>query len=175
MKIFESGKQWPYAIAMAIMAVFGLGVWTIMTTGTADIQPSDNYMAKYQDVDANANRLIEARIAFDKKYIVKYDTKQLKVDGCDIKYKLTTHDGKPVLNANMTLVISRPEVATYTKRLTKPIFKDDEYIFKDIKFPKIGRWNLMLKVTVGSDSRFYNITVDTRKIGVITSKEAFNY
>jgi len=80
MKIFESGKHWPYIIGIAITCVFFLGVWTIIETGKADIQPSDDYMTKYQEADANANNLIMARIAFDKKYKLKYDTKQLKKD-----------------------------------------------------------------------------------------------
>ncbi|HIP15171.1 MAG TPA: hypothetical protein EYG74_06760 [Sulfurimonas autotrophica] len=162
MSIIKSGKLWPYAIALAITGVFGLGVWTIIETGKADIQPSDDYMTKYQDADARANDLIAARIAFDKKYKLKYDTQQLKEDGCDVKYVLTTLDAKPVAGAKMTLVISRPEVETYTKTLKAPLFENGEYVFKDIKFPKVGVWNLMLKVNVGSDSRFYNIKTDTR-------------
>jgi len=175
MKIIESGKLWPYAIGLAITAVFCLGVWTIMETNKADIQPSDDYMKKYQDVDANANKLIKARIAFDKKYMLKYDTKQLKENGCDVKYKLTQIDGKPVSDATMVLVISRPEVDTYTKTLKNPIFENGEYLFKDIKFPKIGRWNLMLKVKVGNDSRFYAIKADTRILNDRSIQEASQY
>jgi len=175
MKIFESGKLWPYGIGLGITAVFCLGVWTVIETGKADIQPSDDYMTKYQDADANANRLIKSRIAFDKKYMLKYKTEQLKVDGCDVKYKLTNIDGKAVTDATMKLVISRPEVDTYTKSLDNPIFENGEYAFKDIKFPKIGRWNLMLKVKVGNDSRFYNIKADTRIVNDRSIEEASHY
>jgi len=162
MKIFESGKLWPYAIALAITGVFFLGAWTIMETDKADIQLSNDYMTNYQNADADANNLIKSRIAFDKKYRLKYDTEQLKENGCDVKYKLINIDGKPVSDATMILVISRPEVATYTKTLKNSVFENGEYVFKDIKFPKIGRWNFMLKVKVGNDSRFYNVKTDTR-------------
>ena len=162
MKIFESGKLWPYAIGLAITGVFFLGAWTIVETGKADIQPSDDYMTKYQKVDANANDIIQARIAFDKKYKLKYDTEQIKENGGDVKYSLTTLDGKPVQGAAMTLVISRPEVDTYTKKLENPVFKNGEYVFENIAFPKTGVWNLQLKVEVGDDSRFYAIKTDTR-------------
>ncbi len=162
MKLIESGKLWPVGIVLAIAAVFGLGAWTIIETGKADIQPSDDYMTKYQDADANANKLIKSRIAFDKKYHLKYDTEQLKENGCDVKYSLTTLDGKPVAGASMVLVVSRPEVDTYTKTFKKPLFEEGEYVFKDLKFPKTGRWNLLLKVEVGPDYRFYSVKTDTR-------------
>ncbi|WP_457749889.1 FixH family protein [Sulfurimonas sp.] len=175
MKIFESGKLWPYAIGLAITGVFFLGAWTIVETGKADIQPSDDYMTKYQDADAKANDLIKARIAFDKKYKLKYDTQQLKEDGCDVKYSLTTLDAKPVKDAQMILVVSRPEVETYTKTLKNPVFENNEYVFKDIKFPKTGVWNLMLKVNVGDDSRFYSIKTDTRIKNDRSVQEASTY
>jgi len=162
MKIFESGRLWPYAIGLAITGVFFLGVWTIVETGKADIQPSDDYMTKYQEVDANANELIQARIAFDKKYQLKYDTEQIQEQGGDVKYSLTTKGGKPVAGAEMILVISRPEVETYTKKFENPVFKNGEYVFENIAFPKTGVWNLQLKVSVGDDSRFYTIKTDTR-------------
>lgn len=162
MKILESGKHWPYIIGIAITCVFFLGVWTIIETGKADIQPSDDYMTKYQNADEKANDLITSRIKFDKKYKLKYITKQLKKDGCDVKYLLTSLNGTPVENAKMVLVVSRPEVDTYTKTLKNPIFENGEYVFKDIKFPKVGVWNFMLKVDVGNDSRFYTVKTDTR-------------
>jgi nitrogen fixation protein FixH len=131
-------------------------------TGKADIQPSDDYMTKYQKADADANKLINARIAFDKKYNLQFDTPQLKEEGCDVKYLLTTKDAKAVEGASMVLVVSRPEVETFTKTLKNPQFENGEYVFKDVKFPKTGAWNLLLKVTVGNDSRFYPIKTDTR-------------
>lgn len=175
MSIIKSGKLWPYIIGLAITAVFFLGVWTIIETGKADIQPSDDYMTKYQKVDADANKLIKERIAFDKKYRLKYDTEQLKENGCDVKYKLTDKAGKPVSGATMVLEISRPEVATYTKTFKNPVLKDGEYVFEDIKFPKIGRWNLMLKVNVGNDSRFYTVKTDTRIKNDRSIQEASQY
>jgi nitrogen fixation protein FixH len=162
MSIIKSGKLWPYAIGLAITGVFALGVWTIIETGKADIQPSDAYMTNYQDADANANKLIQSRIAFDKKYKLKYVTDQIKENGCDVKYALTTKDGKAVQGAKMLLEISRPEVDTYTKKLDNPKFEENVYVFHDVKFPKTGVWNLLLKVDVGDKSRFYAIKTDTR-------------
>jgi nitrogen fixation protein FixH len=175
MSILKSGKLWPYAIGLAITGVFGLGVWTIMETGKADIQASDDYMTSYQDADANANKLIESRIAFDKDYKLKFATEQIKEDGGDVKYALTTKDGKAVEGAKMTLEISRPEVATYTKTFENPKFENGLYVFTDIKFPKTGVWNLLLKVDVNGKSRFYAIKTDTRIKNDRSIQEASQY
>jgi len=175
MNIIKSGKLWPYAIGLAITGVFGLGVWTIIETGKADIQPSDAYMTNYQDADANANKLIKSRIAFDKDYKLKYVSDKISQNGCDVKYALTTKDGKAVKGAKMLLEISRPEVETYTKKLDNPKFEENVYVFHDVKFPKVGVWNLVLKVDIGDKSRFYAIKTDTRITNDRSIQEASQY
>jgi len=175
MSIIKSGKIWPYAIASAIVCVFCLGVWTIIETGKADIQPSDAYMMKYQDADADANKLIEQRIAFDKVYNLKFVSDKISQTGGDVKYALTTKDGKAVKGAKMLLEISRSETEIYTKKFDNVKFENGVYIFHDIKFPKAGIWNLMLKVNVGDKSRFYSIKADTRLVNDKKIKAAAQY
>jgi hypothetical protein len=36
------------------------------------------------------------------------------------------------------------------------------YEFAPVKLPAEGRWDVMAKVTVGDDYRFYNMKADTR-------------
>ena len=175
MSIIKSGKLWPYAIGLAITGVFCLGVWTIMETGKADIQESDDYMSNYQSVDANANKLIKQRIAFDKAYRLKFASDRITQEGSDVKYALTTKEGKPVKGATMVLEISRPEVNTYTKTFKNPKFENGLYVFHDVKFPKVGVWNLNLKVNIGDKSRFYAIKTDTRIVNDRSIQEASQY
>ena len=175
MNILESGKLWPIGIALAITAVAGLGVWTIRTTDSASIQESDAYMTSYQTADAKINDFIKAKIAFDKKYKLQYITKKLNVAGSDIIYSLTTLDGKPVKNAKMILAISRPETQIYDQKLKNPTFENGLYVFKDVKFPKVGVWNLLLKVNVGKNHRFYEIKADTRPKHKMKLKAASSY
>lgn len=175
MSILKSGKLWPPAIGLAIAGVFGLGVWTIIETGKADIQPSDAYMMKYQQADADANKLIESRIAFDKEYRLKYVSDKISQNGADVKYSLITKDGKAVKGAKMLLEISRPELADYTKRFNNAKFEDGLYVFHDIKFPKVGVWNLLLKVDVDDKSRYYAIKTDTRITHDRSIQEASQY
>ena len=175
MKIFESGKLWPIGIALAITAVAGFCVWTVKVTSSASIQESDAYMTNYQDTDANINTFINARIAFDKKYKIKYLTEKLDEKGCDVTYSLTTLDGKPVSNATIVLAISRPDTHSYDKKMKNPVFENGLYVFKDVKFPKTGAWNLLLKVNVGKNYRFYDIKTDTRITHDRSIKEASAY
>jgi len=171
----SSGKIWPYALAAAITAVFGFCVATVIVTSKADIQESDAYMTNYQEADAKANDLIKARIAFDKKYKLKYMTPKIEENGCDVKYALTTLDGKPVENGELILAISRPETSKFDKKFQNPVFEEGMYVFKDVKFPKTGAWNLILKVKVGDDYRFYHIKTDTRIKHDRSIKEASAY
>ena len=175
MKLLESGKLWPIGIALAITAVACLGVWTIKTTDSASIQESDAYMTSYQTADAKINDFIKAKIAFNKKYKLKYITERLNTSGCDVIYSLTTLDGKPVKDATMVLAISRPEIKIYDKTLTNPVFENGLYVFKDVKFPKAGAWTLLLKVNVGKNYRFYEVKADTRVNHKIKLKEASTY
>ena len=171
----SNGRIWPYAIGASIIIVFGFCVTTVLVTSKADIQMHDAYMTSYQDADANANELIESRINFDKKYILKYKTEKLSEDGCDIKYSLTTLDGQPIKDAKMILAISRPEIDIYNKKIENPSFEENMYVFKGVKFPKTGAWNLLLKAEVGDDSRFYDIKTDTRINKDRSIKEATTY
>jgi len=157
----SSGRIWPYALGGAITLVFGFGVATVIVTGKADIQPSERYMTYYQDADAKANDLINARIDFDKKYKISYVSNGIAT-GKTVSYKLTDLEGNPINNAKILLATSRPETKVFDQKLDTPQVKDGVYIFDGLKFPKAGVWNLEAKISVGANSRFYNIKADTR-------------
>jgi hypothetical protein len=162
MKLLKSGKLWPYAIGGAISLVFSFAVITVIVTAKADIQKSDAYMTYYQDADENINDYINEKILFDKKYNIKFLPTILGKKGALVQYKVTDTMGNPVDNASMILAISRPETEIYNKTIKETTVKNGLYTFKDVTFPKVGLWNLILKVSVGKNSRFYNVKIDTR-------------
>lgn len=169
MKNKNSGRIWPYAIGGAITLVFGFCVATVMVTSKANIQESDLYMTNYQNADEKANEYIQAKINFDKKYNIEYITEKIGADASEIKYRLTDKAGNPVDNAEMTVAISRPETAEYNKTFTNAKVKNGVYTFSGVTCPKEGVWNVIAKIKVGDDSRFYNVKADTR------IKEAFEF
>ena len=158
----SNGRIWPYAIGASITLVFGFCVATIIVTQKANIQTSDAYMTYYQDADANINDLIEARIAFDKKYKIKYISKGIAAEGSTLSYKVTDLNDKVINNATVILSTSRPEMNDFNQNLDSPTVENGIYTFSDLKFPKAGVWNLIAKVQIGDNYRFYNIKADTR-------------
>jgi len=163
MSIIKSGKLWPFAIGTAVTLVFSFCVATVMVTGKANIQPSDDYMTSYQDADINANDYIKAKISFDKKYDVAYITESIAGDNPQVKYQLKDKAGKPVNDAKIVIAISRPETKEFDQKLANPKVQNGIYIFEDVKFPKAGIWNIIAKIDVGNEYRFLNIKADTRK------------
>ncbi len=163
------GRIWPYILAISITSVFGFCIATVIVTSKANIQSSDTYMTNYQDADAKANDLIKARIHFDKKYKVSYITESIGGESPKIKYSVIDVEGKPVNNAELVIAVSRPETSEFDQKLDNPKVENGIYTFTNVKFPKVGVWNIIAKIAVGDEYRFLNIKADTR------IKEAFEF
>jgi len=165
----SNGMIWPYAIGTSIVLVFGFCVATIVVTSTLPVEKSDTYMMGYHEADANVNELINQRIAFDKEYKIEYVTDGLSQDNTVIKYKVTNLDSEPVDNAELKVVITRPNNHKHDQELTNPSVKNGIYTFASVTLAEPGRWDVMVKVNVDKLQRFYNVKADTR------AKEAFEY
>lgn len=165
----NSGKIWPYIIGLSIVGIFGACVATVIVASSSPVQGSDLYMRSYHDADANVNELINAQIEFDKKYTIEYKTEKLSMAEAVIAYRITDKLGQAIDNANLEVVVTRPDVHKYDQKLINPTFRDGLYTFSPISLEKEGRWDIMAKVSIGEDSRYYNVKADTR------AKEAFEY
>lgn len=161
-KLLKSGKIWPYAIGISIIAVFGACVATVIVAGTLPVEKSDTYMMGYHQADANANELIKARIEFDKEYKVEYITDSLNLDSSVLKYKVTNLSGEAVNNAQLNVVVTRPNNHKHDQELSNPNISDGVYTFSKISLPVSGRWDIMAKIKVDDLQRFYNVKADTR-------------
>ena len=157
----DRGLRWPIGIAIAIVCVILMGAWTIVETAKEGLQESDIYMTNYQDADTDANKLINARIAFNKKYNLEYLGKQLNAQNAQLVYKITTKDGKGVNDAKLKVIVTRPQTHNEDMTLVNPKIDNGIYSF-ETKLPGIGRWDIMASVEVGADKRFYNLKMDTR-------------
>jgi len=166
---FSSGRVWPYAISILILMVFGFCVATIIVTQQRPVAPSHTYMANYHEVDANANELIYKRIALDKEYKIAYITDTLSQENSILKYRVTDLNDKPVNDAKIKVIITRPNSHDFNQELVDPSVENGVYTFSSVTLAKPGRWDVMAKVDVGELQRFYNVKADTR------AKEAFEY
>lgn len=159
----SKGMHWPYGIALSFVAVIALSVGTIFVASDNKVEDADLYMQNYHLADANANQILMAQIAFNKKYTIEYVTESLDLKKAVIAYKLADKLGNPVTDAAIEVVLTRPNTHDYDMTLTMPtISVDGLYEFKPVALPLEGRWDIMAKVTVGSDYRYYNLKADTR-------------
>ena len=169
MNKLSNGRIWPYAIGISIVLVFGACITTIVVANKLPVEKSDTYMMGYHEADAKANDIIEASIAFNKKYKIHYTTEALALENTTIKYKITDIDNKPVDNAELMIVVTRPNKHKYDQELKNPSVENGVYSFENISLAKEGRWDVMAKVKIGKLQRFYNVKADTR------SKGAYEY
>jgi len=163
----SNGRIWPYTIAFLIIMVFGFCVATIMIANTLPVEKSDSFMSYYQDVDNNANKLIQARIDFNKKYNIEYISDKINAKGTVFRYKITDLDLNPVNGAKIKLIITRPNKHKYDIELDNPRFENGVYIFPNTILPKEGRWDIMAKINIGELQRFYNFKTDTRTTKIV--------
>lgn len=165
----NNGRIWPYAIGISIILVFGACVATIVVANKLPVEKSDTYMMGYHEADDKANEIIEAAISFNKKYKIEYLTDALHVDASTIKYRVSDINSNPVNNADIKVVVTRPNNHKYDQELSNPRVENGVYTFDTIKLAQEGRWDIMAKVSVDKEQRFYNLKADTR------AKEAYEY
>jgi len=165
----SNGRIWPYAIGGSILLVFGACIATIVVSTVLPVEKSDTYMMYYQEADASANELIKAQIAFDRKYKIAYVTDGISCEKSTLKYKVTDLNDDPVDNAEIKVIITRPNNHKHDQELNNPKFENGIYTFASVTLPQKGRWDIMAKVNVDEVQRFYNVKADTR------AKEVFEY
>lgn len=156
------GTKWPIIIAVSTIIVIGFGAVTIKTAINNPVEMSDYGMQNYHEYDRDANDIIEAKIAFDKKYSIDFLTPQISEKGSVIEYKVTDKTGNAINDAKIEAVLTRPDMNKYDVNLSNPAISEGKYTFAPVDLPKAGRWDIMAKVSVGADQRYYNLKADTR-------------
>jgi nitrogen fixation protein FixH len=165
----SNGRIWPYAISISIILVFGACIATIMVAVKLPVEKSDTYMMGYHEANDRADEIIENRIAFDKIYKVEYITDALSLDNTVLKYRISDVNGNAINEANVKAIITRPNNHKNDQELVDFVVNDGVYTFSSVTLPLEGRWDVMAKVKIGENQRFYNVKADTRV------KEALEY
>jgi nitrogen fixation protein FixH len=161
--MIKNGKIWPIGIGIATFFVVLLGAWTIRETTLANITQSNSYMSNYHKVDDNMNDIIIAKINFDKKYNLKLSQNGIGKKVPFMEYKITDKQNNPVKKVQMELLLSRPSDDVKDIIIKKVMSSNDGvYRFEDLNITKPGRWDVILKVSIGKDYRYLNLKTDTR-------------
>lgn len=156
------GTKWPIIIALSIIGVIGACVATIKVAINNPVEMSEYGMQNYHEYDRDANDIIEAKIAFDKKFTIAFLTPQITEKGSVLEYKINDKQGNAVNNAIVEVILTRPDLNMYDINLSNPAVSEGKYTFSSVDLPKAGRWDIMAKISIGNDQRYYNLKADTR-------------
>lgn len=156
---------WPYAIAGAIFGVFGLCVWTVKMASDNPVEMDSFYFEDYHKVEENYGKILTDQKKFDKLYATKIEHSNFimgKNSMVDIKLK-TIESNQAVDDANITVVITRPDSTKFDKHPKLESVKDGTYHFSPFVLNKPGRWQVMAKIVKDDITRFYKVEVNATK------------
>ena len=162
----NSGKYWPYLILGFIFIGLFLGFWTVRSAIGMPVHESETYQKKYQDADRNINKILESQQRFDSQYKLEpvgfkpssfkpkdYAIKHGKAVSLEkemvMQYRITTINGQAVHDANLSLLITRPQTSSDNQTLSELKEKDGLYVTPTVTLKNPGRYWLKLRVQVG--------------------------
>jgi nitrogen fixation protein FixH len=163
----NAGKKWPWIIAISTIIVIGFAIATVKIAINNPVEMSEYGMQSYHEYDNNVNDIINAKIEFDKKYSITFLTPQISDKKSVIVYSIKDKTGKAIEDANISVVLTRPDTTKLDIALDNPLIENGVYTFKAIDLPRAGRWDIMAKITVGENQRYYSLKADTRNSSTI--------
>lgn len=158
----NAGKKWPWIIGLSIIAVIGFSVATVGIAMKNPVEMSDYGMQSYHSYDDNVNDIIKAKIAFDQNYTIEFLTPQIQEKKSVLVYKVSDKTGNTIDNAKIDVVLTRPNTDKFDLNLSNPTVTDGKYTFNEVDLPKVGRWDILAKVSIGDKQRYFNLKADTR-------------
>ncbi len=160
----ERVNYWPHAIILAICGVGGLCVWTVNIAVHNPIELDSFYFDSYQNVELNYNDIIKKQKAFDKKYqvVVPHDELTYEKENT-LVLDVKTLEGAAVDDANVTIVLTRPDTNKFDKKPKLLSVKEGHYTFAPFVADKLGRWQILSKVTIGELTSFNKLEVNATK------------
>ena len=157
-------NYWPHSIVLAISAVAGLCVWTVNIAVNNPVELDSFYFDSYQNVEENYNDIINKQKAFDAKYLVEIPKKDFTIGMNSLALSVKEIEGaKGIDDANISLVITRPDTQRFDKKPKLASVKNGLYTFENFDIQKLGRWQIMSKVTVGELTTFKQLEVNATK------------
>ena len=158
----NAGKKWPWIIGLSIIGVVAACVVTVKVALNNPVEMSKYGMQSYHDYDDNVNDIINAQIGFDQNYTIAFLTPQVTEKGTVIAYKISDKLNKEINSAKVEVVLTRPDTTDFDLNLSNPTVSDGKYTFAAVDLPKVGRWDILAKVSIGDKQRYYNLKADTR-------------
>ena len=142
--------------------VIGFAIATVKVAVNNPVEMSEYGMQSYHTYDDNVNDIINAKIAFDQNYTISFLTPQLHEKNNVLVYQVRDKSGNAINDAKVDVVLTRPDSTHFDVNLSAPSVSEGRYTFHAVDLPKVGRWDIMAKVSIGDKQRYYNLKADTR-------------
>lgn len=164
-EIKNQKNYWPHAIIASIILIVIACIYTIIIALDNPVEMDSYYLEKYQKVDRNINDIIEKQKKFFDKYEVKYDFTSIKMDKPQTiaLLLLDKKSNEFVKNANIFLLITRPDTNKFNQEYKSTSSKDGKYIFENIVVQKPGRWQFKAKIKSEDYEGFHEYEVNATK------------
>jgi len=188
MKI-EKYKLWLAFFFFIFGMTFSMIIWTVKSAVDTPVYEDKSFLSSYQDVDENYNQMIHANEKFNQRYLTQVDIngrlvgmeikdllygqrslkkmsknqEMLNLGENKISIQIKDKESKKMVdNANITFQITRPIEDMYDINLNNFKLDTDHYI-TSATIEKAGNWNIIGKVTIGSDTGYLYIKTNTKK------------
>ncbi|MDR0408494.1 MAG: 4-hydroxy-3-methylbut-2-en-1-yl diphosphate synthase [Campylobacteraceae bacterium] len=164
----KSKNYWPHAILISLGLIALACVYTIIEALKNPVEMDTFYLQNYQEVDKNYDKIKALQENFEKKYKVFFEVNNGSDDilhvGENNNIKITLNDREQSecdLDADIQLLLTRPETNLYNQNLTGSEIDKCEWFFSPITIEKIGRWQFQTKITIGEDVGFFTYETNT--------------
>ncbi len=148
-KVKNERSYYPYVVVgMIIGCVIACG-FTVKIAIDNPVEMDTFYMEKYQKVENNINEIMELQGKFDAKFDLAYSTEKFVMGQNSITLKLTDKSGEAINNANITMMLSRPDSNKENKQLLPSNVENGNYTFGPFEINKPGRWQILSKIELG--------------------------
>jgi nitrogen fixation protein FixH len=142
-------NYYPHIVVGMILGMVVACTWVIKIAVSNPVEMDTYYMEKYQKVDHNINEILALQAKFDAAFNLGYSTDKFVMGSNTVTLKLTDKNGQAINDANIQLMLSRPETNQENKELKASKVQNGEYTFGPFEINKPGRWQILSKITVG--------------------------
>ena len=150
---------YPHVIIGIIIGCVIACAYTIKIAVDNPVEMDTFYMEKYQEVDNSINTILELQEKFNAKFDLAYSTENFRMGQNNIILKLTDKSGKPVNDASMTMMLSRPDSNKENKQLSPSKVENGNYTFGPFEINKPGRWQVLSKIELGEFKGYHKTEV----------------
>jgi len=156
---------WPIGIVAVLIFMIFVCVMVVKIAMQNPVQMDSFYFEKYQKVDENINAIMARQKVFEENFKLEYKTKNFtmgKANSFEMSIK-NINDNSLVKNAEIQLLISRPDTNNLNQEFIVKNAKDGVYLFEGIKIENPGRWQVLTKIKIGDKSSFNQHEISTSR------------